>query len=250
SGGAGKPSGGGGGAGSEGSGGPGGAAPSEQVTIYDAKVTLQRAAAAGQSGAAPAQSGAVSSGQQASPSTGQASPSTGQASPSTGQAGGGPGIFGQLSSLTPLPGASEKLIAYAGARSHGQGALVLLVKPAIVHGQGRCLPSDAACEAIYFKPGQQEYLQYLQVAGETAVYTITLHDLRKRTEPAAQARAADAKLLPRERTQLERLGIALPPGVRFSTGVEGMLEGVAGALQSAQKAAQREKHQRKSTARG
>jgi hypothetical protein len=158
-----------------------------------------------------------------------------------GEAGSAPELFGELTSLDVLPSKGEKLLAYAGAQAGGKGALVLLVMPAIVHGDARCLPSGASCEAIYLKPKQAEELQYLQSGGETATYTLTLTKISTRSVAASEAAAANAQLLPGEREELEVLGVSLPPKVHFSTAVEGTLEGLGEALEASRKAQAHEK---------
>lgn len=207
--------------GGEGAGGATGAGEGEgveQATVQAAKLSLKRVSSSG--GTAE---------QQSSPAGASAKGAS------------APSVFGQLSSLTVLPSDSEKLLAYAGAQPQGQGVLVLLVKPAIVSGKARCLPSGAACEAIYLRPGKAERLQYLESSGETVTYTLTLQKLAKHAEPAAEAAAVEAGLVKRERSKLERLGISLPRDVHFSAEVEGTLEGLGEALQAARHAAQREK---------
>lgn len=188
------------------SGSSGGSEPESnaKATIYEATLSLVRTAEAGEAASAPA-------------------------------------VFGELTSVDVLPSKGEKLLAYAGAQPGGNGALLLLVMPAIVHGDGRCLPSGASCEAIFVKPKQTEELQYLQSGGKTVTYKLTLTKIMTRSVPTAEAAAADAQLLPEEREELEQLGVSLPPKVHFSTTVEGTLEGLGEALEAARKAQAQEK---------
>lgn len=190
------------GGGEAGSGESTGAAPSEApqpppVSVFEATATLKQAAPEGEAGAEPQ-------------------------------------TFAGLDGLKVLPGNGSRLLAFAGVQDAGKGALFLLLTPAIVHGDARCLPAKTSCESIYVKPQQAEELQY-EKNGAVVSYTVTVSKVAKTSVPGAQAREEAEKQVGNQREQLEALGVQLPRKVAFSTKLPGVLSGVDAALQAARK---------------
>jgi hypothetical protein len=149
---------------------------------------------------------------------------------------GQPETFAGLDSLKVLPSKHAELFAYAGVQDAGHGALFVLVAPAIVSGEGRCLPSKASCESIYLKPKQSEELQYLKSGGSVVTFILKVSRIAKQTMPAAEAKAKASAAAGRQREELELLGVSLPPKVSFSPSVPGMLDGLDAALEASRKA--------------
>jgi hypothetical protein len=69
--------------------------------------------------------------------------------------------YENLKLLTPLPSSSLALIVFRGVTAGGKSATFTVVGEAILHGQGKCLPSATQCEAIDLQPGKAEQLEYL-----------------------------------------------------------------------------------------
>lgn len=149
---------------------------------------------------------------------------------STGKPEGKPELLSQMPYLRPLPSRHKPLFAYLGVASGGNGALFLLLSPAIVHGPAHCLPGPTNCEAIYVKPQQSEELQYLE-EDVVVSYELTLAKLEGVEAPAAAVHALAEHLVEAEGELMSKLGLSLPAGVHYSE-ESGLLLGVQHAIRA------------------
>lgn len=154
---------------------------------------------------------------------------------STGKPDGKPELLSKMAYLRAQPSSKKPLFAYVGVASGGNGALFLLLSPAIVHGPAHCLPGPANCEALYIKPSQAEELQYLE--GNVVVsYELTLSKFEGVQAPAAAVLDLAARLVKAEGELMSKLGFSLPAGVHYSEET-GLLLGVQEAIAAKAKAA-------------
>jgi hypothetical protein len=100
--------------------------------------------------------------------------------------------YTDLSRVTPLPSHEDQLIAFAGVGSSGKGALFTLLQPAILKGNGVCLPSAAQCESVDLPVGQTEELSFVNASGQTVVYLLQVVSIEKGEASAHEARAHSA----------------------------------------------------------
>jgi hypothetical protein len=101
--------------------------------------------------------------------------------------------YTDLSRVTPLPSHENQLIAFAGVGSSGKGALFTLLQPAILKGNGACLPSAAQCESVDLPVGQTEELSFVNASGQTVVYLLQVVSIAKDEANAHEARAHGAR---------------------------------------------------------
>ncbi|HEY1690101.1 MAG TPA: hypothetical protein VGF95_14695 [Solirubrobacteraceae bacterium] len=153
---------------------------------------------------------------------------------STGKPEGEPQLLAQMKQLRPLPSKQQSLFAYVGVASGGNGALFLLLSPAIVHGPAHCLPGPTNCEAIYIKAQQSEELQYLEASGTVVSYKLVLGKLEGVEVPAAHAHATAARLIEEASELQNTLGVSLPAQVHYSE-ESGLLLGVQDAIKAKSK---------------
>jgi len=127
--------------------------------------------------------------------------------------------YENLKLLTPLPSAKQALIVFRGVTAGGKSATFTLVGEAILHGNGTCLPSASACQAIDLKVGQVEQLEYLPPGGETVTY-----ELRVVSIASSKASSASVKSILRGESKagrelLRRNGLEALPDLRDSSQV-------------------------------
>ncbi|HYB22313.1 MAG TPA: hypothetical protein VED41_00850 [Solirubrobacteraceae bacterium] len=124
--------------------------------------------------------------------------------------------FENLALLTPLPSAKQALIVFRGVNAGGASATFTIVSEAILHGKGKCLPSETQCQAIELKPGQSEQLEYLSASGTPLVYELQLVSIKagEGTGQTAGSVLRHESKAGRELLKSERL-VALP-GLRYS----------------------------------
>jgi hypothetical protein len=101
--------------------------------------------------------------------------------------------YTDLSKVTPLPSKENQLIAFAGVKGSGKDALFTLLQPAILKGNGVCLPSAAQCESIDLSVGQTEELSFVNASGQTVVYLLQVISIEKGEASAHEARAHGAR---------------------------------------------------------
>ncbi len=120
--------------------------------------------------------------------------------------------------MAPLPSSGHALAVYRGVTAGGKSATFTLVGEAILHGQGKCLPSASQCEALDLHPGQAEQLEYLAPGALTA----TTYELRVVSIASSKASAAAVKgMLAHQskagRALLRSQGLLSMPFLRYST---------------------------------
>ena len=92
-----------------------------------------------------------------------------------------------LKRLSPLPDAKNAIVVYMGVRSDGKTATFALMHEAILSGDGTCQPSALNCKLLDLKPGQKEYLDYVQQDLSVVRYELDLVSVS--TAKVAQAAA-------------------------------------------------------------
>lgn len=97
----------------------------------------------------------------------------------SGQPIGEPQVFKDVIDQQPLPSKHKALVAPEGVTGGGKGVAFVLLKEAIMHGSGRCVPSAADCAAIALKLHASEELQYLQSDGTVTYYKLTVTKIEK-----------------------------------------------------------------------
>ncbi|HEX5309907.1 MAG TPA: hypothetical protein VFW38_12610 [Solirubrobacteraceae bacterium] len=85
----------------------------------------------------------------------------------------------------PLPSASDARIALERVNSTAKSAVFALLAPAILRGQGVCLPSPSECQHVGLEAGQSEELEYLEESGQVAIYELKTVSIVKSSSQAA-----------------------------------------------------------------
>jgi hypothetical protein len=101
--------------------------------------------------------------------------------------------YENLTKLTPLPSKQNQLLVYAGVGPTGKGALFTLLEPAILKGNGVCLPSTTQCEEIDVPAGKAEELSYIGETGQPYAYILQVVSITKQEATAHTAKAHAAK---------------------------------------------------------
>lgn len=93
--------------------------------------------------------------------------------------------YQNLQPQRPLPSASNARVALERIDTGGKRAVFALLEPAILHGQGVCLPSPSECQHIGLQAGQSEELEYLEESGQVVVYELKMVSVVKSSAQAA-----------------------------------------------------------------
>lgn len=84
-----------------------------------------------------------------------------------------------------LPSASDARVSFERVNSNAKSAVFTLLAPAILRGQGLCLPSPSECQHLGLEPGQSEELEYLEESGQVVVYELkTVSIVKSRSQTA------------------------------------------------------------------
>lgn len=83
-----------------------------------------------------------------------------------------------------IPSESDPRIALERVEDKGKAAVFTLLAPAILRGQGKCLPSASDCQSVQLEVGKAEELEYLEGAG-AVVYQLRMVGIAKRSALAA-----------------------------------------------------------------
>jgi hypothetical protein len=118
-------------------------------------------------------------------------------------------LFKDMRLNEPLPSKQNSQLIYLGVVLRtGKDAVFGLSGEVILHGNAKCLPSPAHCQAIVLRPGQSETLESVEANGAPVTYELKLISI-SRSEASAAAARAHASLRPRakvSRALLRRLG--------------------------------------------
>lgn len=118
--------------------------------------------------------------------------------------------------LAPLPSPTQALIVYRGVTAGGKTATFTLVSEAILHGSGKCLPSESQCQAIELAPGQSETLEYPAATGQPLVYKLVLVSITVSKGSNADVESAVHDESKAGRELLAHEGLTEIPGLRYS----------------------------------
>lgn len=135
-------------------------------------------------------------------------------------------VFKDIVGMQPLPSKHKALIAAVAVTGKGAGVAFVLLKEAIMHGGGRCLPSAEDCAAIDLKPHASEELQYLQSDGTVTYYKLTLTKLEKIGAGASAASAGPAQGSAAGHALIARLHLTIPSAADFG-GSRGTIVGAS-----------------------
>jgi hypothetical protein len=125
--------------------------------------------------------------------------------------------YESLKLLAPLPSASQPLIVYRGVTVGGKSATFTLIGEAILHGEAKCLPSTAQCEAIDLKPAQTEQLEYVSSTGEPLTYELRVVSIAASTASAASVKGILRGESKPGRELLSHDGLMAIPGLSSSS---------------------------------
>jgi hypothetical protein len=93
--------------------------------------------------------------------------------------------YQNLQPQRPLPSPSNERIALERVNPATKTAVFTLLSPAILRGQGVCLPSPSECQHLGLKPGQAEELEYLEETGQPIVYELKTVSIVKSSSQTA-----------------------------------------------------------------
>jgi hypothetical protein len=125
--------------------------------------------------------------------------------------------YENLKLLTPLPSSAQALIVFRGVTAGGKSATFTLVGEAILHGQGKCLPSATQCEAIDLQPGKAEQLEYLSPeTGQVLSYELQVVSITSEKASSAAVKYALHGESKAGRELLGHDGLLAIPYLRYS----------------------------------
>jgi hypothetical protein len=93
--------------------------------------------------------------------------------------------YQNLQPQRPLPSSSDERIALERVNSNAKSAVFALLAPAILHGQGVCIPSPSACQHLALEAGQAEELEYIEEDGQVFVYELKTVSIVKSSSQTA-----------------------------------------------------------------
>jgi hypothetical protein len=126
--------------------------------------------------------------------------------------------YENLKLLTPLPSSSLALIVFRGVTAGGKSATFTLVGEAILHGEGKCLPSATQCEAIDLRSGKAEQLEYLSATGQVLSYELKVVSITSEKASSAAVKYALHGESKAGRELLSHDGLMAIPYLHYSAG--------------------------------
>jgi hypothetical protein len=93
--------------------------------------------------------------------------------------------YQNLQPQRPIPSSSEERIALERVNSNAKSAVFALLAPAILRGQGLCLPSPSECQHLSLEVGQAEELEYIEEDGQSFVYELKTVSIVKSSSQTA-----------------------------------------------------------------
>ena len=69
--------------------------------------------------------------------------------------------------------------------ANAKSAVFALLAPAILRGQGVCLPSPSECQQLALESGRAEELEYIEENGQTLVYELKAVSIVKSSSQTA-----------------------------------------------------------------
>lgn len=93
--------------------------------------------------------------------------------------------YQNLQPQRPLPSAGDERIALERVSSNAKSAVFALLAPAILRGQGLCVPSPSECQHLSLEVGHTEELEYIEEDGQSFVYALKTVSVVKRSSQTA-----------------------------------------------------------------
>ncbi|MGH2880273.1 MAG: hypothetical protein ACRDK4_11795 [Solirubrobacteraceae bacterium] len=93
--------------------------------------------------------------------------------------------YQNLQPQRPIPSGSEERIALERVNGNAKSAIFTLLAPAILRGQGVCLPSPSECQRLSLEVGRAEELEYIEENGQSFVYELKTVSIVKSSSQAA-----------------------------------------------------------------
>lgn len=93
--------------------------------------------------------------------------------------------YQNLQPQRPLPSAGDERIALERVNSNAKSAVFALLAPAILRGQGLCLPSPSECQHLSLEVGHAEELEYIEEDGQSFVYELKTVSIVKSSSQTA-----------------------------------------------------------------
>lgn len=148
--------------------------------------------------------------------------------------------FQNVTALQPLPSKHKALVEPTGVTGGGTGVAFELMREEIIHGNAKCIPSAADCQAIDLKLHASEEIQYQQEDGTVLAYRLTVTKIQKVSGSAASAASVHSSAA--GSALIARLHLTVPSSAAFDGQLGTIVGGpaVAGAH-----AARRSRHSAK-----
>lgn len=93
--------------------------------------------------------------------------------------------YQNLQPQRPVPSSSDERIALERVGGNAKSAVFALLAPAILRGQGICLPSPSECQHLSLEVGHAEELEYLEEDGQSFVYELKTVSIVKSSSQTA-----------------------------------------------------------------
>jgi hypothetical protein len=93
--------------------------------------------------------------------------------------------YQNLQPQRPIPSGSEERIALERVGPNAKSAVFALLAPAILRGQGVCVPSPSECQHLSLEVGHAEELEYIEEDGQSFVYELKTVSIVKRSSQTA-----------------------------------------------------------------
>jgi hypothetical protein len=93
--------------------------------------------------------------------------------------------YQNLQPQRPIPSNSEERIALERVNGNAKSAIFTLLAPAILRGEGVCLPSPSECQHLSLEAGHAEELEYVEENGQSFVYELKTVSIVKSSSQTA-----------------------------------------------------------------
>ncbi|HEU0250694.1 MAG TPA: hypothetical protein VFR48_08220 [Solirubrobacteraceae bacterium] len=93
--------------------------------------------------------------------------------------------YQNLQPQRPIPSSNEERIALERVNGNAKSAIFTLLAPAILRGEGMCLPSPSECQHLSLEVGHAEELEYVEENGQSFVYELKTVSIVKSSSQTA-----------------------------------------------------------------
>jgi hypothetical protein len=93
--------------------------------------------------------------------------------------------YQNLQPQRPIPSSSDERIALERVNGNAKSAIFTLLAPAILRGEGVCLPSPSECQHLSLEAGHAEELEYVEENGQSFVYELKTVSIVKSSSQTA-----------------------------------------------------------------